>query len=229
MREDKSTKLWGGRFESRTSSIMERIGESISFDKELYRQDIQGSIAHAKNLNKIGILDEKELADIIKGLLLIKGEIESGNFDIKPELEDIHMHIESRLTDLIGQAGKKLHTGRSRNDQVAQDVRLYIKDETNEILLLLYNLLITILEKSKTTKEIIMPGYTHMQVAQPIRVSHYLLSYFWAFLRDYKQYEYTLSVNDSLVLGSGALAGVNYPTDRELIKDELQLNTISQN
>ena len=125
MQEEKSQKLWGGRFETKAASIMERIGESVSFDKRLYKQDITGSIAHAKNLHKIGILSNEELNDIIKGLTQIKAEIESGKFTYTTELEDIHMHIEHRLTSLIGQAGKKLHTGRSRNDQVAQDVRLF--------------------------------------------------------------------------------------------------------
>ena len=133
------------------------------------------------------------------------------------------MHIEHRLTSLIGQAGKKLHTGRSRNDQVAQDVRLFIRDETNEILNSILQLLGVILEKAKQNKELVMPGYTHLQVAQPIRTSHYLLAYFWAFERDFKQLKHTLEVNDILVLGSGALAGVNYNTDRNLILKELGL------
>lgn len=225
----KEDKLWGGRFKSKTSSIMLRIGESISFDKELYKQDIRGSIAHAKNLFKIDILTKNEFDSILKGLLEIEQEIEAENFEYKLELEDIHMHIESRLTEKIGQAGKKLHTARSRNDQVAQDVRLYIKDETKEILKLLYSLLEVILEKSKSHTEMIMPGYTHLQVAQPIRVSHYLLSYFWAIGRDLDQFLFTYSVNDLLVLGSGALSGVNYPTDRKLIQSELKLKSISEN
>ncbi|MBK8397553.1 MAG: argininosuccinate lyase [Leptospiraceae bacterium] len=229
MQEEKSQKLWGGRFETKAASIMERIGESVSFDKRLYKQDITGSIAHAKNLHKIGILSNEELNDIIKGLTQIKAEIESGKFTYTTELEDIHMHIEHRLTSLIGQAGKKLHTGRSRNDQVAQDVRLFIRDETNEILNSILQLLGVILEKAKQNKELVMPGYTHLQVAQPIRTSHYLLAYFWAFERDFKQLKHTLEVNDILVLGSGALAGVNYNTDRNLILKELGLPKLSEN
>jgi argininosuccinate lyase len=225
----KEEKLWGGRFKSKTSSIMERIGESISFDKELYKQDIRGSKAHAKNLFKISILSKEELDSILNGLSEIEQEIESGNFRFSFELEDIHMHIENRLTEKIGIAGKKLHTARSRNDQVAQDVRLYIKDECKIIFHLLILLLETILSKSKSHKEMIMPGYTHLQVAQPIRVSHYLLSYFWALARDFEQFIFTNSTNDFLVLGSGALSGVNYPTDRNLIQKELHLNSISEN
>ncbi len=225
----KEDKLWGGRFKTRTSSIMERIGESISFDKELYKQDIRGSLAHAKNLLKIEILTTIEFEQIQKALIEIEQEIESGNFQYKLELEDIHMHIESRLTEKIGLPGKKLHTARSRNDQVAQDVRLYIKDETKEILKLIYSLLEVIIEKSKSHTEMIMPGYTHLQVAQPIRVSHYLLSYFWAVGRDLEQFLFAYSVNDLLVLGSGALSGVNYPTDRKFIQEELKLKNISEN
>ena len=217
MQEEKSQKLWGGRFVTKAASIMERIGESVSFDKRLYKQDIIGSIAHAKNLHRIGVLTKEELDSIVQGLTQIKEEIESGKFTYTTELEDIHMHIEHRLTEIIGQAGKKLHTGRSRNDQVAQDVRLFIRDETNEILELILQLLETILKKAKENKELVMPGYTHLQVAQPIRTSHYLLAYFWAFERDFKQLQHTLEVNDILVLGSGALAGVNYNTDRNFM------------
>ncbi|MBP9887563.1 MAG: argininosuccinate lyase [Leptospiraceae bacterium] len=229
MQEEKSQKLWGGRFETKAASIMERIGESVSFDKRLYKQDIVGSIAHAKNLKKIGILSKEEFESITRGLAQIKEEIESGKFTYTTELEDIHMHIEHRLTQLIGQAGKKLHTGRSRNDQVAQDVRLFIRDESKEILESILSLLEVILTKAKDTKELVMPGYTHLQVAQPIRTSHYLLAYFWAFERDFKQLLFTLDVNDTLVLGSGALAGVNYNTDRELMLQELNLKRLSEN
>lgn len=229
MQQEKSQKLWGGRFESKASSIMERIGESISFDQRLYKQDITGSIAHAKNLLKIGILNQNEFNSIESGLKQIQTEIEEGKFHYTTELEDIHMHIEHRLTELIGQAGKKLHTGRSRNDQVAQDVRLFIRDESKEIVNLLLRLIEVILEKAKSNLDIVMPGYTHLQVAQPIRTSHYLLSYFWAFSRDLEQFLHTLSINNILVLGSGALAGVNYNTDRELILKELNLNSLSEN
>ncbi|HMV43296.1 MAG TPA: argininosuccinate lyase [Leptospiraceae bacterium] len=229
MQQEKSQKLWGGRFDTKAASIMERIGESISFDQRLYKQDITGSIAHAKNLLKIGILSKEEFENIEKGLKQIQAEIESGKFVYTTELEDIHMHIEHRLTELIGQAGKKLHTGRSRNDQVAQDVRLFIRDESKEVIELILRLLDVILNKAKNSIDIVMPGYTHLQVAQPIRTSHYLLSYFWAFQRDLEQILFTLSVNDILVLGSGALAGVNYNTDRELIQKELNFGALSQN
>ncbi|MCB1192173.1 MAG: argininosuccinate lyase [Leptospiraceae bacterium] len=222
-------KLWGGRFEKPTAPIMERIGESISFDKRLYSQDIRGSVVHAKNLHKIGVITREELDSVIKGLQQVKEEIEKNQLPFRQELEDIHMHVESRLIELIGETGKKLHTGRSRNDQIALDVRLYIRDEISIILQLIINLLETFYNRAKENIDTVMPGYTHLQVAQPVRVSHYLMSYFWAFLRDKKQFEFTLGVNDELVLGSGALAGVNYPTDRELIAKELDFSSISEN
>ncbi|HMZ57237.1 MAG TPA: argininosuccinate lyase [Leptospiraceae bacterium] len=227
--DKKETKLWGGRFSSPTSPIMERIGESISFDYKLYHHDILGSRAHSKNLKQMGILTEREFDDIQRGLTQIEKEIEEGKLKFRPELEDIHMHIESRLTELIGSAGKKLHTARSRNDQVAQDVRLYLKDSIVKIQNSLKNLLEAVLKKAEASTDIIMPGYTHLQVAQPIRASHYLLAHFWALYRDFRQFLFAKEINDVLVLGSGALAGVNYPTDRDLIAEELGLSKLSQN
>ncbi|MCX7998317.1 MAG: argininosuccinate lyase [Leptospiraceae bacterium] len=225
----KEKKLWGGRFEKEALPILERIGESISFDKALYKVDIQGSKAHSKNLLEIGILTQEEYEKILSGLDQIQNEIENGSFEFTSKLEDIHMHIENKLTQIIGETGKKLHTGRSRNDQVALDVRLFIREAIQEISKQIFHLLEVLLKRAEESIDIIMPGYTHLQVAQPIRASHYLLSYFWAFLRDYKQFLFALSVNDSLVLGSGALAGVNYKTNRELIQKELNFSRISEN
>lgn len=227
--KNEQSKLWGGRFSSPTSPIMERIGESISFDHKLYKQDIRGSKAHAKNLLEIGVLTDLEYENILSGLSQIEKELGEGKLPFRLELEDIHMHIESRLTELIGQAGKKLHTGRSRNDQVCQDVRLYIRDAIVEIKSSLKDLLNAVYSKAKDSVDLVMPGYTHLQVAQPIRVSHYLLSYFWMFYRDYKQFTFTEEVNNNLVLGSGALAGVNYKTNRNLIAEELEFRRISEN
>lgn len=225
----KNEKLWGGRFQTESSPIMERIGESISFDKILYKVDIQGSKAHCKNLLELGILNQNEYQKILSGLEQIQKEIEEGEFEFTPKLEDIHMHIENRLTQIIGDVGKKLHTARSRNDQIALDVRLYIRESIHSICEKLFNLLEVLLIRAEESIDIIMPGYTHLQVAQPIRASHYLLSYFWAFVRDYNQFLFALSVNDSLVLGSGALAGVNYKTDRELLRKELNFSKLSEN
>ena len=230
MSQDKeNTKLWGGRFDSPTSNIMERIGESISFDHRLFKHDIRGSIAHSKNLHRIGVLTEREMNSILSGLEQIEKEIEENKLPFKASLEDIHMHIESSLTELIGDTGKKLHTARSRNDQVAQDVRLFIHDSILSIQVELYKLLIILYNKAENSIDIVMPGYTHLQVAQPIRVSHYLLSYFWAIKRDFDQFEFTKNINHTLVLGSGALAGVNYPTDREFIAKELGISSVSEN
>ncbi|MBM9578753.1 argininosuccinate lyase [Leptospira sp. 201903070] len=225
----KEKKLWGGRFQEKASSILERIGESVSFDHKLYKEDIQGSIAHARMLQKIGILTKEELSQIETSLARIRTELEEGKLEFKSELEDIHMHIESRLTELIGETGKKLHTARSRNDQVTQDVRLFILNQGKEILRSIFNLRNSLYEKAKQSVDVIIPGYTHLQVAQPIRGSQYLLSWFWALERDQEFLRFALQSSSELALGSGAMAGVNYPTDREFLKKELGLSTISHN
>ncbi|PJZ85914.1 argininosuccinate lyase [Leptospira harrisiae] len=225
----KEKKLWGGRFDAPPSSLMVRIGESISFDKELYAHDIEGSISHSRMLKRIGILSESEQRKIETGLIQIKKEIDSGKFEFKIENEDIHMSIESRLTELLGDLGKKLHTGRSRNDQVSQDVRLYIKTEVESILVFLMDLLGAWVGKAEAHTKTIIPGYTHLQIAQPIRASHYFLSHFWANVRDFEDFLDAYDRADELVLGSGALAGVNYATDREFLKKDLSLSRISEN
>lgn len=225
----KEKKLWGGRFDAPPSSLMIRIGESISFDKELYAHDIEGSISHSRMLKRIGILTESEQRKIETGLGQIKKEIDSGKFEFKMENEDIHMSVESRLTELLGDLGKKLHTGRSRNDQVSQDVRLYIKSEVEAVLVLLLDLLSAWIGKAEAHTKTIIPGYTHLQIAQPIRASHYFLSHFWANVRDFEDFLDSYDRADELVLGSGALAGVNYATDREFLKKDLSLSRISEN
>ncbi|EOQ95136.1 argininosuccinate lyase [Leptospira wolbachii serovar Codice str. CDC] len=225
----KEKKLWGGRFDAPPSSLMIRIGESISFDKELYSHDIEGSISHSRMLKRIGILSESEQRKIETGLIQIKKEIDSGKFEFKIENEDIHMSVESRLTELLGDLGKKLHTGRSRNDQVSQDVRLYIKSEVEAILVLLADLLSAWIGKAEAHTKTIIPGYTHLQIAQPIRASHYFLSHFWANVRDFEDFLDVYERADELVLGSGALAGVNYATDREFLRKDLALSRISEN
>ncbi|PKL15889.1 MAG: argininosuccinate lyase, partial [Spirochaetae bacterium HGW-Spirochaetae-5] len=189
MTEKKEKKLWGGRFSGGSSDITERISKSIHFDSRLYKQDIRGSIAHAKMLHSMEILDAKELDDIITGLEKIKSEIETGTFEFLSSREDIHMNIEAALTERIGDAGKKLHTGRSRNDQVALDVRMYIIDESEQILFFINRLIDLLVETAEKNIEVLMPGYTHMQVAQPVRFSHHLLVYAWQLLRDRKRLE----------------------------------------
>lgn len=222
-------KLWGGRFQADSSSIMERIGESVSFDQRLYNEDINGSINHAKVLAKAGILNKEEFARMESGLEQIRKEIAEGRFNFNSSLEDIHMNIETALIDKIGAIGKKLHTGRSRNDQIGLDCRLFIRKETENILHKIKKLLNVIYKRADESTQIIIPGFTHLQVAQPIRLSHYFLSYFWAFQRDYQQFEFSLKLNDLYVLGSGALAGVNYPLDRKFGAEDLGFSQISNN
>ncbi len=222
-------KLWGGRFKQAASSIMERIGESISFDKKLYKEDLEGSRAHAKMLQKIGVLNSDELQKILQGLDQVESEIESGKFKYSSELEDIHMHVEARLTELQGEVGKKLHTARSRNDQVSQDMRLYVRNRIEEIQFRLHSLRKVLYKQAKANIDVIIPGYTHLQVAQPIRASHFLLAYFWMFTRDSEFFEFAKETSNWLVLGSGAMAGVNYPNDRDFLAAELGTKEISPN
>ena len=222
-------KLWGGRFSGSLSDITERISQSIHFDSRLYKQDIAASIVHARMLHKIGVLSTSELEGIIDGLKKIESEIESGAFEFLSSREDIHMNIEAALTDRIGEAGKKLHTGRSRNDQVAVDVRMYIIDESGRILILINRLIEMLVKIAEDNIDVVMPGYTHMQVAQPVRFSHHILIYAWQLLRDRDRLEHAAKACKSLPLGSGALAGVNYKNDREFMKTELGFDEIIMN
>ncbi len=229
MTDKKEKKLWGGRFDQGSSDITERISKSVHFDSKMFRQDIRGSIAHARMLEKMGILTPSELEDIIKGLDKIKSEIESGEFEFLSSREDIHMNIEAALTERIGDAGKRLHTARSRNDQVAVDIRMYIIDEAAEIDSLLKNLVHELVQLAERNIDVIMPGYTHMQVAQPVRFSHHMLAYAWQLLRDRRRLKAAVDACSSLPLGSGALSGVNYMNDREFLRDELKFNDIVMN
>ncbi|WBW95694.1 argininosuccinate lyase [Oceanirhabdus sp. W0125-5] len=222
-------KLWGGRFSKSTASIVDEFNASIEFDQKLYKQDIMGSIAHGKMLSKCGILTNEEADKIIEGLEEILKEIEEGKIEFKLEYEDIHMNIEKILTDKIGEVGKKLHTARSRNDQVAVDIRLYLKEEINNILILLKNLLYAILEMSKEHVDTIMPGYTHLQRAQPITVAYHIMAYFNMFRRDYTRLEDCLERMDYLPLGAGALAGTTYNTDRDFLAEQLRFANICEN
>ncbi len=225
----KNKKLWGGRFSDATSQITEQISASLHFDVRLYKHDIQGSIAHARMLANQGMLTQDDCNAIIKGLQTIQKEIEEGTFPFNEKLEDIHMNIEARLTELIDEAGKRLHTARSRNDQVVTDVRLYLKDEIKDIQKLCVDLIQKLIKKAQENKQVIMPGYTHMQIAQPVRFSHHLMVYAWAYLRDLKRLRFAFSTADVLPLGSGALAGVNYATDRHYVAKELEFGTVAHN
>ena len=230
MAKDKEKKKpWGGRFAGTLSSIGERISSSVHFDARLWRQDIRGSQAHATMLHRIGILSDKELSDILAGLSAIAGEIEDGTFSFSPSLEDVHMNIETALTERIGDAGAKLHTARSRNDQVALDMRLFIRDESEEIRGLLNNLIGALVGISEKNLDVIMPGYTHLQVAQPVRFSQHMLAYAWGFLRDAERLDASIHACSGLPLGSGALAGLNYPVDREFVREELGFAEIVPN
>jgi argininosuccinate lyase len=222
-------KPWAGRFKQRTSGAVESFTESISFDKRLWRHDIEGSIAHAKMLGKQGIISKKDSHAIVRGLREIGGEISAEKFHFRSELEDIHMNIEAALVKKIGPAGKKLHTARSRNDQVTLDLRLYLREETRSIISLITKLQRTILKISGEHLNTIMPGYTHLQRAQPVLLSHYLLAYVEMLQRDKDRFEDCLSRMDVLPLGACALAGTSLPTDRAYVAELLGFKAIAGN
>ena len=213
-KNDKTKKLWGGRFETGASSIAEEISESISFDKTLFEVDIEASIAHAKGLAKAKIITASELKAIEGGLIEIRKEILSGAFSFRIELEDIHMHIESRLIELIGEAGRRLHTARSRNDQVAVDTHLFLRKKIQEQSSLLVELLETLLQIAEKNQTELWAGYTHLQIAQPVTLSHYLLAHFWAFFRDQQLLHFVYASTAQSPLGSAAMGGPNYELDR---------------
>ena len=202
---------------------------SIPFDQRLYRQDIKGSIAHASMLAKQGIITESDAKAIIKGLNSIREEIEQGKFPFSTELEDIHMNIEARLFEKIGNVAGKLHTARSRNDQVALDMRLFLKEEIPKTIDNIKALQSSLVELAEVNKEVIIPGYTHLQQAQPVLLAHHLLAYFEMFQRDKERFSDCLKRTDVLPLGSGALTGVAYPVDRQFLAQELGFSEISNN
>lgn len=207
--------LWGGRFTKATDQLVYNFNASITFDQKFYKQDIEGSIAHVKMLGKQGILTEQEMNDIITTLQEIKEDVESGKLEITSEYEDIHSFVEANLIDRLGDTGKKLHTGRSRNDQVALDMRLYTRDEVLAVDGLLKELLTTILHIMEENTETIMPGFTHLQKAQPITLAHHMGAYFEMFKRDRLRLHDIYERMNYCPLGSGALAGTTYPLDRE--------------
>jgi argininosuccinate lyase len=222
-------KLWGGRFSQPTNKFVEEFTASIDFDKRLYHQDIRGSIAHARMLGKQGIIPMADVEHIIHGLQEILDKIEAGTFDFSVSLEDIHMNIEARLSAKIGEAGKRLHTGRSRNDQVALDIRLYLRDEIVEISAYLDLLLDSLLFQAESNIDVIMPGYTHLQTAQPILFAHHMLAYVEMFKRDKGRMEDCLKRVNVLPLGAGALAGTTFPIDREYVAEQLDFAEVTRN
>lgn len=222
-------KLWGGRFSKPTDKRVDDFNSSIRFDKRMYKQDIRGSIAHATMLGKQGIIAKEDSELIVKTLKEILADIDAGKVEFLIDAEDIHMNIEKILTDRIGDAGKRLHTGRSRNDQVALDIRMYIKDESREVRDLIVTLMEVVLNMAKEHTETIMPGYTHLQKAQPITFAHHLLAYFEMFKRDLGRLDDTVERMDLCPLGAGALAGTTYPLDREFVAKELGFAGVTLN
>lgn len=224
-----SEKLWGGRFSESTASSVEKFTASIHYDCRLYRQDIAGSIAHAKMLAKQKLISNQEMDAIIKGLSEIKEEIEEGSFVFRSELEDIHMNIEKALTGKIGSPGEKLHTARSRNDQVALDLRLYLRDEGKVLDSLLADVQKGFTGLARKYLGVIMPGYTHLQRAQPVLLSHHLLAYFEMLKRDRGRLADCLKRMNVMPLGSAAMAGTGLPVDREFVARELGFKEITAN
>ncbi|MBQ7794022.1 MAG: argininosuccinate lyase [Clostridia bacterium] len=222
-------KLWGGRFQKSTDKRVDDFNSSIRFDKRMYRQDIKGSMAHAEMLGKQGIIPKDDADKIIKGLGEILADIEAGKIEFLIDAEDIHMNIEKLLTDRIGDAGKRLHTGRSRNDQVALDLRMYLLDEAKELRAMLLNLLDVIVNLADEHTETIMPGYTHLQKAQPITLAHHLMAYFEMLRRDLSRLGDWEKRCDYMPLGSGALAGTTYPLDREFVAEKLGFSNVTRN
>ncbi|MDI6799381.1 MAG: argininosuccinate lyase [Actinomycetota bacterium] len=222
-------KLWQGRFKLNTSGLVEEFTSSLDFDRRLYAYDIKGSMAHVKMLAKCDIITEKEAAEIEEGLSEIYRDIEADAFDFDPADEDIHMAIECALIDKIGTVGGKLHTARSRNDQVALDVRMYLKDEMKSIMNLIIELQRVLIELALNNLDVIIPGLTHFQHAQPVLLSHHLMAYFFMLERDFDRLKDCRYRTDSMPLGSGALAGTVFPIDRYFVAEELGFSKVSEN
>ena len=222
-------KTWGGRFTEKTDRRVEAFTASIDFDKRLYSYDIDGSIAHCRMLAKVGIITEDEAASLVEGLGKIKRELDRGAFQFDAGQEDIHMHIETRLVEEVGKVALKLHTARSRNDQVALDVRMFLRDETVRIIDQLINLRKVLVDLAEQTIDVVMPGYTHLQRAQPVLFAHHLMAYYEMFTRDTQRMRDGLKRTDVMPLGTAALAGTTYPIDREVTAELLNFPKISAN
>ncbi|MFZ5532572.1 MAG: argininosuccinate lyase [Pseudomonadota bacterium] len=222
-------KPWGGRFTEGTDAFVETFTASMGFDQRLYRQDIAGSIAHARMLARIGVLSEAECAQIVTGLEDIRAEIEAGRFEWSVALEDVHMNIEARLVARIGEAGKKLHTGRSRNDQVATDIRLYLREAIDGLTAELSRLQTGLLDLAEREAETVMPGFTHLQVAQPVTFGHHMMAWHAMLTRDRERLADCRRRVNVLPLGSAALAGTVYPLDRHFVAEQLGFDAVSEN
>ncbi len=226
---DKKSQAWSALFSEPMSELVQRYTASVGFDQRLWQADIAGSLAHAEMLAAQGIIGADDHAAIQRGMAQIRAEIESGAFDWKLALEDVHLNIEARLTQLVGDAGKRLHTGRSRNDQVATDVRLWLRDEIDAIGVLLVELQRALVEVAEQNAEVILPGFTHLQVAQPVSFGHHLLAYVEMFSRDAERLADVRRRTNRLPLGSAALAGTSYPLDRERVARTLGMEGVCQN
>jgi argininosuccinate lyase len=227
--EPASDKLWGGRFDGPTDAFVEEFTASVQFDRRLYAQDVQGSIAHATMLSTVGVLTAEERDRIVEGLTVIREDIDAGRFTWSIGLEDVHMNIESALTARIGDVGKKLHTARSRNDQVATDIRLYLRDEIDRLTGMLDRLLNALVDLAEREADTVLPGFTHLQAAQPVSFGHHLLAWFEMLLRDRERLRDCRKRTDSLPLGAGALAGTTFPIDRDLTARLLGFERICEN
>ena len=224
-----SEKMWAGRFKEKTAKIAEAFTSSIDVDRRLYAYDIQGSIAHCRTLAKADIISAAEAEELISGLENVKQEIEDGNFTYRDDLEDIHTHVESRLAEIVGKVASKLHTARSRNDQVALDVRLYLRDTVDTIIQHLLQLRNVLVELAGRHVDTVLPGYTHLQRAQPILLAHHLMAYYEMFSRDAERLQDGLARINVMPLGSAALAGTPYPIDRKYTAGLLGFDKVSAN
>ena len=225
----KGSKMWSGRFAGSTDDLMERFGESMSFDIELFRADIRGNIAQAKGLHRAGVLTDQELSQVLEGLAQVEHEIADGTYVPDASLEDIHMAVEARLTEIIGPAGAKIHTGRSRNDQIVLDERIYLKNQIDRAVEEIDELRRVLIDRAEKSLDVFLPGYTHLQQAQPIRLAHYWLAAFWMFTRDGDRLLDCKKRADVMPLGSGALAGSGFAVDREYLTEELGFASMSPN
>lgn len=222
-------KLWGGRFQKETDRLVEDFHSSISFDQRLYKYDIKGSIAHALMLGRAGIIQPDEAGAIVRGLEEVLADIEAGRVEFSVGAEDIHMNVEQLLTERIGELGKKLHTARSRNDQVALDIRMYLKDEIDGITALLRGLQASLLDLAEKHLDTVMPGYTHLQRAQPVTYAHHLMAYCEMFRRDEERLGDCRRRTDVMPLGAGALAGTTFPLDRDYVARQLGFAAVTEN
>ena len=222
-------KLWGGRFNDSTDTWVEAFNASVAFDRRLYAHDIRGSVAHAMMLGKVGVLTPAEVTTLVDGLHAIRAQIEAGQFPWSAALEDVHMNIEARLTEQVGEVGKKLHTGRSRNDQVATDIRLWLRDEIDALTEQLRHLLEALVTMAEREADTVMPGFTHLQVAQPVSFGHHMLAWFEMLMRDAERLIDARRRVNRMPLGAAALAGTTFPIDRHYTAQLLGFDRPAEN